>query len=131
MRRSQGPAICIALLCAAPAGAQEPPAVAAPPPRYRDAAPTGPSAAERLAEVRRRVAQAAVYPPIAREREIEGEALIAFRIGRDGRPLAIATRATSGHAVLDRAAERAVGEAAPLPYLSGTVEVPVRFSLED
>ena len=38
---------------------------------------------------------------------------------------------SSGSATLDRAAERAVREAAPLPRMLGHVTVPVRFALRD
>ncbi len=96
-----------------------------------DAAPTGPSAAERLAEIQRRVQAAVVYPAIARKRSVEGTVDVSFRIAQDGRPGEVRVARSSGSATLDRAAERAVRDAAPLPRLLGRVTVPVRFSLHE
>jgi TonB family protein len=96
-----------------------------------DAAPRGPSAAERLEEIRRRVQAAVVYPPIAHARGVAGETRVAFRILADGRPDAIRTAGSSGSATLDRAAEQAVTAAAPFPPMIGQVVVPVRFVLRD
>ena len=96
-----------------------------------DAAPLGPTAAERLAEIRRRVQGAAVYPAIARNRSVSGEVEVGFRIDPAGVPQEIRVLRSSGSATLDRAAERAVREAAPLPRMLGHVTVPVRFALRD
>jgi TonB family protein len=120
--RRAAAALALGLLtCAAAAAQPEAPPV--------DAGPRGQSAAERMEEIRRRVQAAAEYPPIARERALAGEVQVAFRIGDDGRPGEIATQVSSGSAVLDRAAERAVADAAPLPRMRGRVVVPVRFVL--
>jgi len=95
-----------------------------------DAAPAGPSAAERLEQIRIRVQQAVVFPPIARKRGVSGEAEVGFRVAADGAPHEIALEKSSGSRTLDAAAERAVGAAAPLPGIAGRVVVPVRFSLQ-
>lgn len=95
-----------------------------------DRIPTGPSVEERLAEIRHRVQEAVIYPSFARQRNLSGEVLLEFRIAQDGTPEALAVRRSSGSALLDRAAERAVREAGPLPRLYGLVAVPVRFELE-
>jgi protein TonB len=76
------------------------------------------------------VQEAVVYPPLARRRGLEGVAHVQFAIGGDGRAAAVATVRSSGHAVLDRAAEQGARDAQGLPYVYGTVEVPVRFALE-
>jgi protein TonB len=102
-------------------GADTPPAV--------DAAPPGRHARERLAEIQRQVQTVAAYPPVARSRHVSGEALVAFRIDRDGVPADIRTTRSSGSVLLDRAAERAVADAAPLPWVYGEVSVPVSFVL--
>ena len=106
------------------------PRVDARPPVYFDAVPRGPSVDERLAEIARRVQQASRYPPIARERGATGEALVAFEIGANGRAKHIELTETSGNGALDRAAVRAVAEAAPLPFVYGRILVPLRFTLE-
>jgi hypothetical protein len=72
-----------------------------------DALPPSPGLHDRLARIRERIQDALRYPP-ARDLETCG---------------------SSGHWVLDRAAERAVREAAPLPYVWGRLEVPVHFDL--
>jgi TonB family protein len=98
---------------------------------HGDAIPTGPSLAERLAEIRRRVQRAASYPPLARQRGLVGETLVEFAIGPEGAPELVRIRRSSGSPLLDRAAESAVRRAAPLPPVYGRVAVPVRFELDD
>ncbi|MDJ0850963.1 MAG: energy transducer TonB [Myxococcota bacterium] len=130
---------CLLLSVAASAQAPQDPvpngnAAAAPIPKdlpHVDAAPLGPTAAERLAEIRRRVQEAVVYPPIARKRSVYGEVEVGFRIGPSGTPEEITVLRSSGSASLDRAAERAVRDAAPLPRMIGRVRVPVRFALRE
>jgi len=95
-----------------------------------DAVPSGPSLEARLAEIQRRIQEALVYPPIERKRGVSGEALVAFRIDGAGRADAIELARSTGYPLLDRAAVRAVAAAAPLPYVYGRLEVPVRFQLD-
>jgi protein TonB len=95
----------------------------------QDAAPRGPGVEERLALIRERIQAALLYPPLARTRRLEGAAAVRFQIARDGVPRELALAASSGHAILDRAALAAVEAAAPLPWVYGLVEVPVRFEL--
>jgi TonB family protein len=116
---------------AAPASAEDVAAAATAEVRFVDAVPLGPSVAARLAEIRRRIQAALVYPPLARLHRVEGEALVRFEIGHDGAPREVQVFRTSGKPSLDRAATRAVAAAAPLPWLYGRLEVPVRFELED
>lgn len=96
---------------------------------HEDLAPTGPSLEERLAEIHARVQRAATYPPIARVRAVTGETLVEFHIDPDGTPRDVQVKRSSGSAPLDRAAERAVHDAAPLPRIIGSVRMPVRFQL--
>jgi TonB family protein len=109
----------------APAGA----GVSAAPPRVQDLGASGPSVAERLAEIRRRVQDVAVYPELARLRGVEGEAQVGFEIGPSGHPTRVVVERSSGSLALDRAAERAVTAAGVLPYVVGRIRVPVRFAL--
>lgn len=125
--------LCALLLGVATASgpaAADPPTVAASPPGFVDAIPQGPSLASRLDDIRRRVQAALVYPPIARERGEAGQVVVGFEVGPDHRARHIRTAVSSGRPTLDRAAERAVAAAAPLPYVYGRVQVPVRFELE-
>ncbi|ACY17613.1 TonB family protein [Haliangium ochraceum DSM 14365] len=114
------------------AGTQAPPP--APPPRasfdrgaYADA-------------LRARIAAHKRYPPRARRRGDQGEAVVALRIASDGHLLAAPRLLrSSGSAALDREALRMAQAAAPYPRPAGrqsdaealSVEVPVRFSLTD
>jgi TonB family protein len=115
----------------APAAAEDVAAAPAAGVRFVDAVPLGPSVTARLAEIRRRIQAAVVYPPLARVQHVEGEALVRFEIGHDGAPREVQLFRTSGKPSLDRAATRAVAAAAPLPWVYGRLEVPVRFELED
>ena len=120
-------AVAIALVSGAlPAGAE--PHVAAA--RFVDAAPQGPNAEQRLREIRRRIQAVLVYPPLARSDALEGTALVRFDIERDGTPRGGVVHRSSGRPSLDRAALRAVAASAPLPWVYGRLEVPVRFALE-
>ncbi len=98
--------------------------------RFVDAAPRGPTVAERLAEIRRRIQAALIYPPLARHQRQEGETLVRFEIEPDGTPSTVRVHHSSDLPTLDRAALAAVRAAAPLPWLHGQLEVPVRFALE-
>jgi len=96
-----------------------------------DASSSGPTVAERFAAIQRRVHEVVDYPPIARAREVTGESQIEFAIDRAGQPIDIVAIESSGSALLDRAAVRAVEQAAPLPWIHGRIIVPVRFELGD
>jgi len=118
-----------AALVSAPAGAEPPAVVDTPPPLWEDALPPGPSLAERLEEIRRRVQEAVVYPPRARSNGTTGVTRIRFEIAANGLASEIRTVETSGSALLDRAAEQGAADAGELPRVYGRVEVPVRFEL--
>ena len=70
------------------------------------------------------------YPRIARERGIEGEVRLRFRLTPSGSIEKIEIIRSSGYEILDKASIGAVYRAVPLPYLSGWVEVPMRFELK-
>ena len=98
--------------------------------RVVDAVPRGPSVRARLTDIRRRIQAAVVYPPMARLQRVEGKTLVRFDIDPDGATQDVEIFRTSGKPSLDRAAVRAVAAAAPLPWVYGRLEVPVRFELE-
>ena len=123
-------ALLLAGLVAGPSGPAPAQDGAAPPPPV-DALPTGPTVEERLAEIRRRIQEALVYPRLARARQLEGVSVVSFTIGRDGEPEGLEVADSSGHPSLDRAAKRCVRDAAPLPWVYGRVQVPVRFELDE
>ena len=109
----------------APAGEPQPPERA----RFVDALPRGPSVEERLEEIRRRLQAALVYPPIARSEGLTGVAWVRFEIDTAGAAHDIQLARSSGHPILDRAAERTVDRAGRLPWVDGRIEVPIRFAL--
>lgn len=114
-------AACLAGARAAPGAPPQPGSV--------DALPLAPSPYERLEEIRRRVQAAVAYPARARELGLEGTTRIQFEIGADGLARDVATVESSGHALLDRAAERGAIDAGRLPSLYGRIRIPVRFEL--
>jgi len=118
------------LLLPAAARAADAPAIDDPARGVDAAPPPGPSVDSRLAEIQRRVQAALVYPNAAERRGVEGEATVEFVLGADGHAKDVRTRASSGSALLDHAAERAVRDAGPLPYVYGVLVVPVRFALD-
>ena len=95
-----------------------------------DGMPAPPSVEERLEEIRRRLQEALVYPPIARKRGLEGVTRIRFTIGPGGYAEDIETARSSGHGMLDRAAEQCARDAGQLPRVLGRLDVPIRFQLE-
>jgi len=130
MRRAAAIGLILSLLPAS-AGAQASaePSVDAAPPIATDLAAQGASLEARLDEIRRRVQAALLYPPIAKRRSITGETIVSFAIDAERRAEDVRTERTSGFPVLDRAAEQAARTAAPLPWVYGRVEVPVRFEV--
>ncbi len=75
------------------------------------------------------------FPPEARKARVSGVVLLLVQIDERGRPIRIALRRTSGHAVLDTAAQRAVRLWRFEPArrdgkpVDARLEVPVRFAL--
>lgn len=96
-----------------------------------DGASAPPSVQERVAWIRARLAEVLVYPKTAQRKGFEGTSRIQFVIGPDGRAREIRTVESSGHRVLDRAAEQSAIDAGELPRILGRLDVPVRFSLEE
>ena len=123
------PALLVAALLTAPARADAP-AVARVDVGVVDAIARGPSLAERLEEIRRRIQEATVYPPIARRLGLTGVAFVRFEIAADGHATDLETARSSGHAVLDEAAHESVVQAGRLPRVHGRLEVPIRFALD-
>jgi len=97
---------------------------------FVDALPHGPTVEERLEEIRRRLQAALVYPPIARREGLTGVAWVQFEIDPDGVTHDVQVARSSGHPILDRAAQRTVDRAGRLPWVDGRIEVPIRFSLD-
>lgn len=128
--RASGALVAALSVLGSGATAADPDVAARPRVAAEDATPGGVPYAVRVAEIRRRIQEALVYPALARRRALEGESEVAFEIAPGGRPDAIELVRSSGSVLLDRAAQRAVQDAAPLPPVLGRLRIPVRFVLE-
>lgn len=74
-----------------------------------------------------------VYPMLARQRNWQGEVLLAFRLEQDGRISDARVARSSGHSLLDQAALNALGTVGTLGEMlprSLTLELPVIYRLE-
>lgn len=89
-----------------------------------------------LQVLRQRIEERRNYPLPARKGRQEGRAIVRFRLDRQGRLCETWIAVPSGSSLLDRAALRAVTEAAPFPALpesidaATTFDVPLTFRLE-
>ena len=70
------------------------------------------------------------YPRLARERGIEGEVRLRFKINAEGAVEKIEILESSGSDILDNASVRAVYRAVPLPAVSGWIEIPMKYVLK-
>jgi TonB family protein len=73
---------------------------------------------------------AKTYPRLARERGIEGSVLVRFKVLPSGDVETVSIVRSSGVKILDEASVRTVYRAAPMPYVSGWVEVPMSYVLK-
>jgi protein TonB len=77
------------------------------------------------------------YPAEARQRGWQGRVLLRVEVSAAGEPLTVDVRVSSGHSVLDQAALHAVEAWRFVPAMrggaavAGSVDVPIRFRLED
>ena len=84
---------------------------------------------ERLNEIRERIEQAKRYPFLAKERGIEGTSLVRFRLRENGKLDSIEMEQSSGRRILDRESMNTVKRAAPYPYVSGWIVVPLTYEI--
>jgi protein TonB len=79
---------------------------------------------------------APAYPQLARQRGLEGVAMLLLQVGADGRVLQAKLLESSGHAILDDAALaaargwRLTPASADGVAVAGALRVPLRFRLE-
>lgn len=71
--------------------------------------------ADYRAQVKAHLARFKVYPPAARDRDIQGRPVVAFTLSRSGGVLSASLSASSGASVLDQATLAMVRRAAPFP----------------
>lgn len=86
--------------------------------------------------IRSQIARAKNYPSSAREEGLEGKAFLAFKLRKDGRAFDISVVRSSGHAILDKAAEKAIKDASPFPKIPDLLDrkvallkIPITFIL--
>jgi TonB family protein len=70
------------------------------------------------------------YPRLARERGMEGVVRLRFMLNPSGGVDAVEVVKSSGYEILDSASVSAVYRAAPMPYVNGWVEMPMRYVLK-
>jgi protein TonB len=115
----------VASVAPLPDRTEPPPAAAA----GADPAVSGTAAADYL------VTPNPTYPPLAREQGLEGLVVLRVRVSRLGTPSEIRVATSSGHRLLDRAAEHAVARWSFRPARRGEeaieawMDVPIRFRL--
>jgi TonB family protein len=83
-----------------------------------------------------KIAQAKIYPSLARERKQQGKAFLSFKLDRNGKILELSVENSSGYKILDQAAIRAIKEAAPFPTIPeslnknyASLKIPISFIL--
>ena len=76
------------------------------------------------------IEQSKTYPRLARERGIEGTVLVRFKVLPSGTVETVNVVRSSGASILDEASVTTVYRAAPLPFVSGWVEVPMSYVLK-
>ncbi len=86
-----------------------------------------------MVKLRQSLAAHFVYPLLARQRNWQGEVLLAFRLERDGRISEVRVARSSGYSLLDHAALSAldkIGRISEMLPRTLTVELPVIYRLE-
>jgi protein TonB len=82
-----------------------------------------------IVAIRAAIEKAKKYPALARRRGIEGTVTAEFRINSRGMPDEIRITKSSGYSLLDNAAKETIISAAPLPSVTGNIEIPITFRL--
>jgi TonB family protein len=91
---------------------------------------TGFIAPQQWAAIQAAIERTKNYPRLARERGIEGEVRLRFRLDSAGSVEAIEIVKSSGYEILDTASIQAVYRAAPMPSVQGWIEVPIAYVLK-
>jgi protein TonB len=90
-----------------------------------------PLPAAQLAETLERLSEVLLYPPEALRLGLEGEVVLLLELGESGRIVEASVASSSGHALLDQAALKAVARLGALsPGSAGkAILLPVRFRI--
>jgi protein TonB len=90
-----------------------------------------PAPGDRLAEIRRMIETHKSYPRLALRKGWEGEVIVELSLDGSGDLRDVQVVRRSGYRVLDQATLTAVRSAGPFPPLSGRVQVPVSYRIEE
>ena len=83
-----------------------------------------------LAQIRAKLQENLLYPPVARLNSLQGTVRLRFEVESSGKPHDVKVIESSGFQVLDDAAVKTVLASAPLPVVPVKVKVPVVFKLD-
>jgi len=101
------------------------------PARGGDGAGSGAQKGEQLLRtIRSQIARVWTYPDAARRDGLEGTVWLRFRIAADGSVESVEVDRSSGHALLDDAAIKAVRRAGPYPPYGGPIRYPFTYRLD-
>lgn len=90
----------------------------------------GQVSAEQWAVIESQIERSKSYPRPARERGIQGVVRVRFKLKPSGDVAQVEIAKSSGYDVLDAASVKTVYRAAPMPYVSGWLEVPMTYVLK-
>jgi protein TonB len=90
----------------------------------------GTISAEQWAIIESQIERAKKYPRFARERGIQGVVHVRFKLKPTGDVDQVEISKSSGYDVLDTASVKTVYRAAPMPYVSGWVNVPITYMVK-
>jgi TonB family protein len=85
---------------------------------------------EQWSDIEAAIERNKTYPRLARERAIQGTVRLRFKVARTGAVEKLEVIESSGSEILDSASVRSVYRAAPMPYVSGWVEIPIAYVLK-
>lgn len=83
-----------------------------------------------IARIRKKIRAKQKYPQIALDHNWTGITKVGFQINEDGSLKFIKILNSSGYEILDEAAVKAVKSAAPLPYFSDPIALPIGLDID-
>ncbi|MCI0483779.1 MAG: energy transducer TonB [candidate division NC10 bacterium] len=81
--------------------------------------------------LRDRIERAKQYPPEARRQGMEGTTEVEFQVAKDGSVKEVMVVRSSGFPILDQASVETIKRAGPLPFVPGTIRLPITYRLRE
>ncbi|MCI0408311.1 MAG: energy transducer TonB, partial [Acidobacteria bacterium] len=81
--------------------------------------------------LRDRIERAKQYPSDARRQGMEGTTEVQFQVAKDGSVKEVMVVRSSGFPILDHASVETIKRAAPLPFVPGTIRLPITYRLRE